>query len=258
MPYRWIRFLHIATAIGFVGIHGASIVLLYALRKERDRVRIEGILDFSSGTATAMYVSLAAVIGTGVWLGFTRTRLFGEVWYWLSLVLLVAISALMYVIAKPFTARIRQACEIRPTGVPRVSDEELAQIMRSSRTYVVTAIGVGGLLAILYLMVFQPAFGADDGPVTEGPSIATTTTTAGAIEDPVLALGREIFEVTAGGTGCAECHGLDGLGTSDADAVAGASKSAIREALDEERDMADIDLSEEELEAVFQYLQTLP
>ncbi len=157
MPYPWIRFLHIAASIGFVGIHGASIVVLYAIRGERDRTRIEGILDFSSGTATAMYASLAAVIGTGLWLGYVVRGWFQQPWYWLSLALLVITSVLMFFVAKPFTKRVRAACEIRPTGVPRVSDDELADILHSSRTHLITVIGVVGLALILYLMVFKPA-----------------------------------------------------------------------------------------------------
>lgn len=157
VPYPWIRFLHIAAAIGFVGIHGASIVVLYAIRSERDRNRIEGILDFSSGTATAMYVSLTAVVGTGLWLGYEVRGWFSQPWYWWSLALLVITSVLMFFIAKPFTKEVRAACEIRPSGVPRVSDDELVQTLHSSRTYLITVIGVVGLALILYLMVFKPA-----------------------------------------------------------------------------------------------------
>lgn len=157
VPYRWIRFLHIASAIGFVGIHGASIVVLYAIRRERDRAQIESLLGFSARTVVAMYLSLAAVVGTGFWLGFELTFYFRQPWYWWSLVLLTLTSVLMWFVAKPFTKRVRAACEIRPSGVPRASDEELRQILRSSRTHVITAIGVVGLGAILYLMVFRPA-----------------------------------------------------------------------------------------------------
>jgi hypothetical protein len=40
--------------------------------------------------------------------------------------------------------------------VPRVSDEELGEVLRSGRAHLITAIGVVGLLAILYLMIFKP------------------------------------------------------------------------------------------------------
>jgi uncharacterized membrane protein len=158
VPYRWIIFLHIASAIGFAGIHGTSIVVLYAIRSEPDRDRIESLLGFSAKTVVAMYLSLAVVVGTGIWFGFERDFFFHQPWYWWSLALLVITSLLMWFIAKPFTKRVRAACDIRPSGVPRVSDEELARILRSARTHLITLIGLGGLGAILYLMVFRPAF----------------------------------------------------------------------------------------------------
>lgn len=147
-----------ASAIGFTGIHGASIVVLYVIRNERDRDRIQSILSFSAKTVTPMYLALVAVVGTGLWLGSEVTHFMRQPWYWLSLALLVATSILMWFVAKPYGKRIRAACNIRPSGVPRVSDEELAMILRSSRVHVITAIGVLGLGLILYLMVFRPAF----------------------------------------------------------------------------------------------------
>jgi len=158
VPYAWIRFFHIASAIGFAGIHGASIVVLYVIRNERDRGRIESILGFSAKTVTAMYLTLVTVVGTGLWLGFEVTIFLRRPWYWLSLALLVVTSLLMWFVAKPFAERIRAACDIRPSGVPRVSDEELAMILRSRRVHVIAAIGVIGLGAVLYLMVFRPNF----------------------------------------------------------------------------------------------------
>ena len=158
MPYPWIRFLHIASAIGFVGVHGASIVVLYAIRNESDRGRIESILGFSARTVVAMYVSLGLVVGTGFWLGFVVPGFFGQTWFWLSIATLALTTVLMWLVARPFGKRILAACEVRPSGVPRVSDEELSQILHSQRTNVITLIGVGGLGAILYLMVFKPIF----------------------------------------------------------------------------------------------------
>ena len=158
VSYPWIRFLHIASAIGFVGVHGASIVVLYAIRNESDRGRIESLLGFSARTVVAMYLSLGLVVGTGFWLGFVLPAWFSQPWYWLSLALLALTTVLMWFVARPFGKRVLAACEIRPSGVPRVSDEELSQILRSQRTNVITLIGVAGLGAVLYLMVFKPVF----------------------------------------------------------------------------------------------------
>ncbi len=157
MPQQWILFLHIASAITFVTVHGVSTVVLYAIRKEDDRGQIESLFAFSARTVVPMYVSLAAVVGTGFWLAFEHTPHFSDGWFWWALALLALTSLLMWFVAKPFAKRLRAACGIRPSGVPRKSDEELSQLLRSPRTHVITAIGVAGLGAILYLMVFQPA-----------------------------------------------------------------------------------------------------
>lgn len=255
MPYQWIRFLHIVSGIGFIGLHGASIVVLYAIRNERSRPRIEATLDFSGRTANAMYASLVAVVGTGLWMGIERTTLLREYWYWSSLGLLILISVLMWLVAKPFTERLRAACEIRPSGIPRVSDAEIGQILRSSRPHVITAIGTVGLVAILYLMVFQPAI------IGDGTFAGGDRETPGEVVDDVdlVALGEELFQRTAGGVGCAACHGGNGQGTSIAPDIREATRSRIVRALEGGvPQMSNIELTDTEVDAVHRYLQTLP
>jgi hypothetical protein len=68
----------------------------------------------------------------------------------------VLTTVLMVAVAKPYFDRVKGACAMRPSGVPRKSDEELIGLLTSPRAHVITAIGVAGLAAILYLMVFQP------------------------------------------------------------------------------------------------------
>jgi mono/diheme cytochrome c family protein len=92
------------------------------------------------------------------------------------------------------------------------------------------------------------------------PDAAVTTTTApptaGDVE--LVAEGKLLFEVTAGGRGCADCHGLDAQGTQDGPNIIGASKGAISGAMGGGvPDMDDITLSQLELEAVYLYLRTL-
>jgi hypothetical protein len=75
---------------------------------------------------------------------------------WLAILLLVGTVAYMTAVAKPYFAKVKAACEMRPSGVPRVSDEELEELLSSNLAHKITAVGAGGLLVILYLMVFQP------------------------------------------------------------------------------------------------------
>jgi hypothetical protein len=132
-------------------------VVLYVVRGERDRGRIQDLLAFSSKTVMPMYLTLAGIVLTGVLLGFEVVA-FRRAWLWLSIGLLAITGLLMWGVAKPFTARVRAACELRPSGVPRVSDEELGELLRSPRSHLITAIGIVGLAGILYLMLFRPAF----------------------------------------------------------------------------------------------------
>lgn len=75
--------------------------------------------------------------------------------------------------------------------------------------------------------------------------------------DERLALGRRIYEVEAGGVGCASCHGSDAGGTSDGPNIIGVSKSAIVRALESVFDMEDIHLTPEEIDAVYRYVRHL-
>lgn len=73
------------------------------------------------------------------------------------------------------------------------------------------------------------------------------------------ARGKLIFEQTAGGVGCASCHGMDGAGlvalsTPD---IRGADEARVRSALAGVAIMSRITLSEAELEAVLAHLQVL-
>jgi hypothetical protein len=255
VPYQWIRFLHIVSAIGFIAIHGTSMLVLHSIRSERSRPRIEAILDFSGRTANAMYISMVAVVGTGLWMGIEQSTLLREYWYWWALALLALTSVLMWFVAKPFTARLRAACEIRPSGIPRVSDSEIGEILNSSRPNVIAAIGIAGIGLILYLMVFQPAI-IGDGSFGGGGE-KTSDSVPGDVD--LLVLGEELFQRTAGGVGCAACHGPDGQGTSIAPNITGVTKSRIVRALNGGvPQMSSIELTDTEIDAVYAYLETLP
>ena len=101
-----------------------------------------------------------------------------------------------------------------------------------------------------------PATATPGTPTTEPPP--TTTAAPDGVDPDVLALGKQVFDVTAGGEGCANCHGFDGKGTNQGPNIIGASKSAISGALGGGIiDMENIVLTAEELDAVYQYLLEL-
>jgi hypothetical protein len=163
---NWWIYAHIAGVLAFLAAHGVSMVVLYRIRHERDRAKILSFITLSGETTVPMYAALAVLVVAGVgagiqlhWFGGIPGDPLSSLWLWASIVILVATSGLMTVVAKPYFNRIKAACEVRPTGVPRVADEELDQILTSGRVHLITAIGVLGLLVILYLMLFKPGVG---------------------------------------------------------------------------------------------------
>jgi uncharacterized membrane protein len=157
MSYSWLKFLHFVAVLALLGTHGVSMTVLYAIRKERDRAKIMTMIAVSGQSIIPMYISIAAVVVFGVWM-WIKIYGVGTTWLWLALVILIAMVGLMTVTAKPYFARVKEACQLRPSGVPRVSDEELGEVLMSAKAHLIAAIGVIGTLAILYLMVFKPRF----------------------------------------------------------------------------------------------------
>jgi hypothetical protein len=157
MTYTWLKFFHVVAVLALLGTHGVSMTVLYAIRKERDRGKILALVQVSGQAIVPMYISILAIVVFGVLLAF-KLHVWGKTWLWISIALLVATTALMYATAKPYFARVKEACQMRPSGVPRISDEELGEVLGSARAHLITAIGVIGLLAIVYLMIFKPRF----------------------------------------------------------------------------------------------------
>lgn len=74
--------------------------------------------------------------------------------------------------------------------------------------------------------------------------------------DPVAAAGKIIFEETAGGVGCKECHGMNAEGDVGPNIV-GQDAVAILAQLQTNENMGFIELTEEEIDQVAAYLRYL-
>jgi len=93
-------------------------------------------------------------------------------------------------------------------------------------------------------------------PPVAAPTPAVAAAAAG--RSP-LALGREIFEKTAGGVGCASCHGMNGRGGAQFNApdIRGADEARVRSALAGVVVMSQITLNDAGIAAVVAHLQEL-
>jgi uncharacterized membrane protein len=153
--YSWWKFLHVAGVIAFVSFHGVSMVAALRVRKERDRVRIATVLQLSGSSSMGMYVSLAWLITFGVVAGI-QGDFWNDGWFWISIGLLVLAVGEMSAVGRPYYERLKEAVEVRPSGVPRRSDEELEEILSSPVALWNAVFGAAVLLAITWLMIFKP------------------------------------------------------------------------------------------------------
>ncbi len=158
MAFQWWKFVHIAAAFAFLLAHGVSVSVFFRLRKERDRARILELRQLSGSSVVAMYVSLLVLIVSGVVSGFLG-HYWGYWWIWAAIGILVALIVEMSAVGRTYYGKVAEATQMRESGVPRVSDEELDELLRSKVPVVNAVIGFAGLLLILWLMVFKPGLG---------------------------------------------------------------------------------------------------
>lgn len=159
--YGWIVFLHVLGGFTFVLGHGASMLVAFRLRGQRDVGVIRELLALSQGGLIVMYVGLLVLLAAGITAGFMGGH-WGRMWIWAALVILVGVMVLMYVLATPYYGRMRaaagspgyekQAAKLEPPASP----DQLPGLADSNRPYLLAVIGGVGLVAILYLMLFKP------------------------------------------------------------------------------------------------------
>lgn len=153
--YTWWKFLHVAGVIAFVMFHGVSMMVALQLRTERDRGRIATMTQLSGSSLRGMYVALLWLIVFGVIAGI-QGEWWNDGWFWISVGLLVVAIAEMSAVGRSYYERVKEAIEVRPSGVPRRSDEELDEILRSPIGLWNAVFGIAVLAAIAWLMIFKP------------------------------------------------------------------------------------------------------
>ena len=162
-PYiGWIVFLHVLGAFMFVAGHGVSMFAVFQARKERDRGRLGGLLDLSAWSVGVATIGMLIVLISGIVAGLVLDS-WSHTWIWVALGLFLAIGFAMTPIGGGYMRGLRGALgQPNPrakAGDPApvaASDAELLALQDSRRPELLLAIGGGGFVLILYLMMFRP------------------------------------------------------------------------------------------------------
>jgi hypothetical protein len=155
--YAWIVFVHAAAILLFFIAHGTSMTVAFKLKKETDPGRVRALLELSR-VSIGVLPSVMFVLGlaAGIAAGFMGSH-WGALWIWVSLVLLVIVGGLMTPLATKKLQRIGVAAGIPPKdGTPTEDPEEMRRLIDAWQPLPIAALGLGGFLVILWLMLQKP------------------------------------------------------------------------------------------------------
>jgi 4-hydroxybenzoate polyprenyltransferase len=141
--YQWIVFIHIASVMGLLLVHPVTVA--FHLKEERNDTRIRELLEVSEAASILRWAFFAATIASGVLLGIMGSW-WGAAWIWAALVLFVAIGLVMNLYGGRTIDRIADTRD----------DAEMERLLAKFRPGILAITGTGGLLLILYLMLFKP------------------------------------------------------------------------------------------------------
>jgi 4-hydroxybenzoate polyprenyltransferase len=141
--YRWIVFIHIASVLGLLLVHPVTVA--FHLREERDETRRRELLEVTEAASRLRWVFFGLTIASGVLLGFLGSW-WGTAWIWAALAIFVAIGVVMNVYGGRTIDRIADTHD----------DAEMERLLTRFSPWLLAVTGGGGLLVILYLMLFKP------------------------------------------------------------------------------------------------------
>jgi hypothetical protein len=157
--YQWLLFLHIGSVFGFLLAHGIHVTIMWRWRQAEDPEL--GLTLFNGlPQVTLTRILLATVVASGIILGFLGDW-WRQGWMWFSLFLLVLMWAAMYRWGGGYFglmgAAAEQAVEERQSGSGATESMAAYRATRLGWQPIgMMALGIGGLAAILWLMIFKP------------------------------------------------------------------------------------------------------
>jgi len=156
MTDLWL-FFHITAVVLFLLFHGVQMWAMFALAPALpDRERIFDRAEQSRMATLPMYISLGLLVLFGVLAGVAGSQFGNGWWLWGAIVVLLIEAGAMSGMAGPYMRKVREATTRWADGSYPVSDADLETLLRGPTPKVIAAIGIVGLVFILYLMVYKP------------------------------------------------------------------------------------------------------
>lgn len=160
--FNWLVYFHIAGALCFMMAHGISAGVAFALVRERHLERVRALLELSASSYGVMYISLLVLLIAGIAATFAGGY-WDRGWIWASIILLIVIMGVMGRFGSSIYGQVRRAVglpyfekmKIQPP-LPPASDEEIARLLAAGQPMLLTIVGLGGILIIVWLMRFKP------------------------------------------------------------------------------------------------------
>lgn len=168
--YGWIKFIHIVAGFTFLMSHGASVALSFRLKKEyhldyfekeHHLERVQAYLDLAGQTWLASMLSLLILVLAGIITGFLGNW-WGRGWIWTSIGLLILMSWWMHFptreihdLRKAVGLPYREDGKVHP-ALPPQNIADITHLLETTHPWLTTAIGYGGTVVIIYLMMFKP------------------------------------------------------------------------------------------------------
>ena len=148
--YLWIVFIHVLSAFLFMLAHGATAAVMFAMQAERNPERLQALLAVRDRAQLPFTITSSVMFLSGVALGFMGGW-WARGWIWAALVLLIAISVVMGLLGRNRLDKVKSLVDSNP-----LSAGDLEAAINAANPMMLSIVGVGGFIAILWLMMFKP------------------------------------------------------------------------------------------------------
>ncbi|HLF36393.1 MAG TPA: hypothetical protein VI520_00515 [Anaerolineales bacterium] len=160
--HKWLVFLHVLGAMGFMLAHGGTTAMTLLLKRQRGLDAMRALLDLSRHSGPAMGIALLVLLGGGIAAGFTG-RWWGEAWIWISLAILIGITAVMAWSSRAQYHKLRKVLGMpyfdgrrEQPAPPPAAEAEIYAVQATLRPGLLSVVSFGGIVLIAWLMMYKP------------------------------------------------------------------------------------------------------